>query len=156
GRQWSELPAILPTAPPGPDAGSAVGSVVVGSGGVIAVGRGVTSATLWWQSTDGRHWQSLSGYPPPGPTTCAGEGCASQPDGSLVWDGARMVAMRGGADGGVWTSTDGRAWRTVAVSGDRPDTQATAAGLGKTLVLLPGGILVSDRTTTWFGEAGVE
>jgi len=132
--------------------------LVVGSDGLIAVGRffATLGATLWWRSADGRTWQLLPGYPPLGPTTCIGEGCGSQPDGSLVGDGGRMVALRGGSDAGVWASADGLVWRILAVSGDVPDAQATTAGVGNQPVLLPGGILVSDGTTTWFGEAGTE
>jgi hypothetical protein len=58
-----------------------------------------------------------------------------------------MVALRSGADAGVWTSTDGLTWQRLAVTGDMPSDQAVNA------VLLPGGVLLSDRTTTWFGEA---
>jgi hypothetical protein len=58
-----------------------------------------------------------------------------------------MVAMRGGADPGVWTSTDGLAWQRLPVTGDIPSEQAQQA------VLMPGGVLLSDGTTTWFGEA---
>jgi hypothetical protein len=150
GRRWSEVPTILPTRPAGGlDVGSAVASLVVGQDGIIAVGRGVTSpgAALWWQSPDGRRWQPLPTFAPLGPTTCAGDGCSVQPNGALVGDGHRMVALRGGADAGVWASSDGLAWQRLAVTGDIPDEQATQA------VLLPGGVLFSDGTTYWFGEA---
>lgn len=150
GRHWSLVPTILPTRPAaGSDVGSAVASLVIGQDGIIAVGRGVTTpgATLWWQSPDGRDWQTLSGWPPLGPTTCQGEGCGSQPHGALVGDGHRMVALRGGADAGAWTSSDGLAWQRLAITGDIPAEQATQA------VPLPGGVLLSDGTTTWFGEA---
>ena len=152
GRRWSKNPTILPTRPAaGSDVGSAVASLVVGQDGIIAVGRGVTTpgATLWWQSPDGRRWVALPRFPPLGPTTCTGEGCGSQPNGALVGDGHRMLALRGGADSGVWTSSDGLAWRRLSVTGDIPGGQATQA------VLLPGGVLLSDGTTTWFGEAQV-
>lgn len=111
-------------------------------------------AALWWHSADGRAWQVLPGYPPLGPTTCIGEGCGGQPDGSLLGDGNRMVALRGGADAGAWTSRDGLAWQRLRVSGDGPDAPATAAGAGSPPVLLPGGILASDGSATWFGSAG--
>jgi hypothetical protein len=58
-----------------------------------------------------------------------------------------MVALRGGADAGVWTSADGLTWQRLAVTGGVPDEQAMQA------LLLPGGVLLSDGTTTWFGEA---
>ena len=118
--------------------------------GFIAVGgTGETPGeTLWWQSANGRDWRALLYWPPLGPTTCTGEGCGMQPNGTLVGDGHRMVAVRGGADPGVWTSTDGLSWQRLPVSGDIPIEDATGA------VLMPGGVLLSDRTTTWFGEAG--
>jgi hypothetical protein len=102
---------------------------------------------VWWQSSNGRNWRALPSYPPLGPTTCTAEGCGGQPNGVLVSDGHRMVALRGGADAGVWTSSDGLAWQRLQVTGDIPGEQATQA------VLLPGGVLLSDGTTIWFGEA---
>ena len=150
GRQWPATPTLLPTsAATGSDVGSAADALVVGRNGMVAVGRGATSpgAALWWQSADGRHWAALPTFDPLGPTTCTGEGCGGQPNGALVGDGQRMVALRGGADTEVWTSTDGRGWRAVPSTGDLPGEQATQA------VLLPGGVLLSDGLTTWFGQA---
>jgi hypothetical protein len=153
GRSW--VATTLPLTAPGvvlPRTGpaSTVTSLVVGRSGLIAEGGWQAipgGATLWWQSSDGRHWRLLDGYPPLGPTTCTGEGCGGQPDGVLVGDGQRMVAVRGGQDAGAWTSSDGRAWRRLSVTGDVPDGPADPA------VLLPGGVLLSDGSTTWFGEA---
>jgi hypothetical protein len=116
---------------------------LIATGGVLAT----PGAVLWWQSANGRDWRPLPTYPPLGPTGCTGEGCGSGPNGTLVGDGHRMVALRGGADAAVWTSTDGLAWRRLSVTGDIPSEQAQQA------VLLPGGVLLSDGTTSWFGEA---
>ena len=123
--------------------------IVAGSAGVIAVGRDVATpgTDLWWHSADGRRWRALPGYPPLGPTTCTGEGCGLDVNGVLVGDGRRMVALRGGPDSRAWTSADGLAWRSLRVSGDLPNEQATQ------VTLLPGGVLLSDGSTTWFGEA---
>src|SRR5450759_3664068 len=117
--------------------------------GLIAAGQvtGTPGRTLWWQSSNGRNWRTLPSYRPLGPTTCTGEGCGDQPNGVLIGDGTRIMALRGGADAGVWTSTDGLAWRRLPVTGDLPGEQATQA------VLLPGDVLVSDGTTYWFGWA---
>ncbi len=150
GRHWSQVPIILPTAAAnGLDSGSAVASLVVGRNGMIAVGRNVAmpGAALWWQSADGRHWLALPTFAPLGPTTCTGEGCGGEPNGVLIGDGDRIVALRGGTDAGVWTSTDGSTWRRLSQSGDIPGETARQA------VLLPGGILLSDGATTWFGQA---
>jgi hypothetical protein len=125
-------------------------ALVAARNGLIAVGGTVSAtpgAAFWWQSDNGRDWRSLLNWPPLGPTTCQGEGCGMQPNGALVGDGHRMVALRGGADAGAWTSSDGLAWQRLAITGDIPAAQATQA------VLLPGGVLLSDATTTWFGEA---
>ena len=124
-------------------------ALVAARNGLIAVGTilATPGATLWWQSANGRDWRPLPTYPPLGPTGCTGEGCGSGPNGTLVGDGHRMVALRGGADAAVWTSTDGLAWRRLSVTGDIPSEQAQQA------VLLPGGVLLSDGTTSWFGEA---
>jgi hypothetical protein len=150
GRRWSEMPTILSTsAQAGSDVGSAGASLVVGRDGMVAVGRGVTTpgAALWWQSANGRDWRPLPTFAPLGPTTCIGKGCGLQPNGALVGDGHRMVAARGGADGGAWTSSDGLTWQRLQATGELPAEQATEA------VLLPGGVLLTDGTTTWFGEA---
>jgi hypothetical protein len=150
GRHWSATPTLLPTSSTNrPDVGSTVDTLVVGQDGMIAVGRGGAAlrAALWWQSPDGRRWQPLRTFAPLGPTTCPGDGCSVQPNGTLVGDGQRIVALRGGADGGVWTSTDGLAWRRLPATGDIPSDQAYEA------VLLPGGLLLSDGTTYWFGSA---
>jgi hypothetical protein len=123
--------------------------LVAARSGLIATGTVLAKpgAVLWWQSTTGRDWRPLPNWPPLGPTTCQGEGCGSGPNGTLVGDGHRMVALRGGADAGVWTSADGLTWQRLAVTGGVPDEQAMQA------LLLPGGVLLSDGTTTWFGEA---
>ena len=160
GTTWSGPSALLdPTASvmlASSGASWGASALVAARDGFLATGGffATPGAALWWHSADGRAWQSLPGYPPLGPTTCIGEGCGGQPDGSLVGDGQRMVALRGGADAGVWTSVDGLVWQRLAVSGDVPDAPATAAGSGSAPRFLPGGILVSDGTTTWFGEAG--
>ena len=155
GRRWTA------TIPPSPTAGTAVRlaasrpsstvvlQIVAGAAGVIAVGRDVAKpgTDLWWHSADGRRWQGLPGFPPLGPTACTGEGCGLDVNGVLVGDGRRMVALRGGPDSRAWTSADGLAWRSLRVSGDLPNEQATQ------VALLPGGVLLSDGSTTWFGEA---
>jgi hypothetical protein len=152
GRHWSEIATILPTTPEGGlDVRSDITSLVVGRDGIIAVGREVTTlgATVWWQSPDGRRWATLPMWPPLGTRTpCRGDGCL-QPHGALVGDGNRMVALRGGAESGVWTSSDGLTWRRLPIDGDVPSERATQA------TLLPGGVLLTDGTTTWFGEAVV-
>jgi hypothetical protein len=125
-------------------------SLVVARNGLIAVGTFIATpgAALWWHSANGRDWLPLPTYAPLGPTTCTGEGCGNWPNGALVGDGHRMVALRGGADAGVWTSTDGLTWQRLPVTGDIPSEQAMNA------VLMPSGVLLSDGTTTWIGEAG--
>jgi hypothetical protein len=124
-------------------------ALVAARNGLIAVGTifATPGETLWWQSANGRDWRALPNWPPLGPTTCQGEGCGSQPNGALVGDGHRIVALRGGADASVWTSADGLAWQRLPVTGDIPSEQAMIAAL------LPGGVLLSDGTTYWFGEA---
>lgn len=148
GRHWPSVPALLPVAAGGSD-GSTATALVDGAGGLVAEGRDMATpgAILWWQSADGRTWRPLLGYPPLGPTTCQGEGCGLEPDGTLVGDGGRLLAMRGVPPVAAWVSGDGRAWRALSMTGDVPDQ-------GPSIVtLLPGGVLVTDLTTTRFGEA---
>ena len=126
--------------------------LVAARNGFIAVGgiNATPGETLWWQSANGRDWRALPNWPPLGPTSCnpGGEGCGTQPNGTLVGDGHRLLALRGGADPGVWASTNGLVWSRLPVTGDIPSEEAMNA------VMMPGGVLLSDRTTTWFGEAG--
>ncbi len=160
GTTWTGPSALLDPTASGmlTSSGASWGAsaLVAARDGLIATGGffATPGATLWWHSADGRAWQALPGYPPLGPTTCIGEGCGGGPDGSLLGDGERMVALRGGADAGVWTSLDGLVWQRLAVSGDGPDAAATAAGTDHPPRLLPWGVLASDGTTTWFGAAG--
>ncbi len=150
GRHWPKTPTLLPTSAPG--SGSAAFSnaltLTVGDQGMIAAGIGGTLAgALWWRSADGQHWQALPGFPPIGVTKCGGASCGLQPNGTLFGDGHRLVALRTGADGVGWVSNDGERWAALSFSGDVPDAQATQA------TLLPGGVLLSNGTTTWFGQA---
>jgi hypothetical protein len=153
GRRWPQVPTILSTTPGvgpgvGPDVGPAVASLVVGQDGMVAIARSVTAPdiTRWWSSTDGRRWAAMPTFTPLGPTTC-NEGCGILPYGTLIGDGHRMVAVRGGTDAGVWTSMDSLAWTRLLPAGDPPAEQGTRA------VLLPGGVLVTNGAISWFGAA---
>ncbi len=145
GVHWPQTPTLLPTKAV---AESAVGFLVVGRDGMVAVGRGGTTpaASLWWWSADGRHWTAQPAFPPLGSTSCPGTGC-EQPNGSLVGDGSRFLAVPGRPAGRAWISSDGRTWAPLTMTGEVPREGATEAAL------LPGGALLSDGTTTWFGEA---
>jgi hypothetical protein len=149
GRHWPKTPTLLPTSASGsgrPAVSNAV-TLMVGDHGMIAVGIGGSpGAALWWRSLDGRHWQPLQTFSPLGTTTCGGANCGLQPNGTLIGDGHRLVAVRGGSDAAALVSTDGQRWTALGLSGDIPRAQAQA-------VLLPGGVLVSDGLTTWFGQA---
>ena len=149
GRTWPKAPTLLPTSASGsvsPAFSNAV-TLKVGDQGMVAMGIGDASgAVLWWRSLDGRSWQASQTFPPLGATTCQGATCGQVPNGTLIGDGHRLVAVRGGPDAAAFVSTDGRRWTALALSGDIPTAEARA-------VLLPGGVLVSDGTTTWFGQA---
>ena len=149
GRTWPKKPVPLPTSTAGsarPAASDAV-TLMVGDHGMIAVGiGGSTGAALWWRSLDGRQWQPLQTFQPLGAAPCPGGNCGPQPNGTLTGDGHRLVAVRGGSDATALVSTDGQRWTALALSGDIPSAQAQA-------LLLPGGVLASDGTTTWFGRA---
>jgi len=150
GRHWPKTPNLMPSGASGsgPAAFSNALRLNVGDQGMIAVGIGGSPfSTLWWQSADGKHWQALPRFPPLGPTLCDGPSCSLQPNGTLVGDGHRMVALRRGANGAGWASTDGQRWTALSFSGDVPDAQATQA------TLLPSGVLLSNGVTTWFGQA---
>ena len=150
GRHWPKAPTFLPTVVSGsaaPAFSDAV-TLTVGDDGMVASGiGGSTDAALWWRSPDGRHWQALQTFPPSGATPCRGAGCDVLPNGTLVGDGHRIIVWRGGGDPVALVSTDGQVWTPLRISGDVPHARATQA------TLLPGGILLSDGTTTWFGQA---
>jgi len=150
GRRWSKTPTLLPSGASGSGSSAFSNALVlnVGDQGMIAVGIGGSPfSTLWWRSADGQHWQALPGFPPVGPVKCGGSSCSLQPNGTLVGDGHRLVALRPGSGGAGWVSTDGQHWTALSFSGDVPDAQATQA------TLLPGGVLLSNGVTTWFGQA---
>lgn len=149
GRHWPKTPTLLPTSAsrPGKPAFSNAITLTVGDHGMIATGIGGSPGTaLWWRSLDGRHWKPLPTFLPLGAVKCGGENCGPQPDGTLIGDGHRLVAVRGGSDAAAFVSTDGQHWTTLALSGDIPSAHGQA-------ILLPGGVLVSDGETTWFGQA---
>ncbi len=149
GRHWPKTPTLLPTSASGsgtPAFSNAL-TVMAGDDGIIAMGIGDSAgAALWWRSPDGRRWQPLPTFQPLGATTCGGATCGLQPNGTVIGDGHRLVAVRGGSDAAALVSTDGQRWTALDLSGDIPSAQAQA-------ILLPGGMLVSDGTTTWFGQA---
>jgi hypothetical protein len=152
GRTWIANRALpLPGANSGvsPRASSAADTVAAGPNGMIAAGWSVSvpTVTLWWQSSDGRQWHLLSGYPPLGQATCAYRSCPIQPNGLIAGDGQRIVAVRGGPEASVWTSSDGVDWQSLRVTGDLPDSNVTQ------VALLPGGLLVSNGGKFWYGQA---
>ncbi len=132
-----------------------VNTLLEARGGLVAKGGSYSTPgeAIWWHSADGRHWVDLPRWPPLGPTTCTGAGCGGQPNGTLLADGSRMVAIRGGTGAAAWTSSDGIAWRRLAVGGEAPRPEATGDGEPNPQVLLPFGVLVSDGRTTWLGVA---
>ena len=69
---------------------------------------------------------------------------------ALAGDGRRIVVVRGGPDGGTWVSTGGSSWSTLRAAGTPP------AGQPNRIVLLPGGILVSNGSTAWYGTASTD
>jgi hypothetical protein len=148
GRHW--VTRDFPTAGLDPQAGSTANEIVVGPDGLIVTGSdGLTpGAELWWSSVSGSTWSRVSGYPPLGVWIGQGEGSGLMPNGTLLGDGERMLAYRGGDKPVAWTSSDGRSWRTIVTGGSRP----TAMGSG-TLVLMPIGVLwIGNDGSTWFGQ----
>ena len=114
---------------------------------MVASGIGSTGEILWWRSPDGRHWRALQAFPPLGATTCGGANCSPRSNGTLFGDGHRIIAWRGGAAASALVSTDGKRWTALRLIGEIPNERATHA------TLLPGGVLLSDGTTTWSGQA---
>jgi hypothetical protein len=150
GRHW--LSQDLPTKGLDPRAGSAAYGIVAGPGGLIATGADAATpgTELWWSSAAGRTWRRLSGYPPLGVWYGPGEGSGMTPNGTLLGDGERIVAYRGGAKATAWTSADGSSWRTIMVSGTGPTNRG--GWPLQSLTLTPVGILgTGDDGSIWFG-----
>jgi len=148
GRHWPATPTLLPALASGSPGFSSAFGLTIGDQGMIATGiGGLRGSTLWWQSSDGRHWLALAALPLAGSTTCGSAACDPQPTPTLFGDGHRIVALRAGTNGAAWVSLDGQHWQPLDFAGDLPGGQATHA------TLLPGGVLVSDGVTTWFGQA---
>ena len=100
-----------------------------------------------WTSSDGRDWQALKTFGPPGGMTCGGAKCGVQPSLAVIGDGHRLFAWSGGAEATASVSSDGKRWTVLHLTGDMPEAQATEA------TLLPGGVLLTDGATSWFGRA---
>ncbi len=154
GLHWTQAPqdleqASIVLASSGPTWGAT--GLWAGRSGFLAHGGvfGAPGFAIWWQSSDGRHWQNLAKYPPLGPTTGEGEGVGGSPNGWVASDGQRMVAV--GIPGGAWVSADGLRWSQLTVSGPTPANEASE------LTVMPGGVLLVQSTTNgsvaWYGEA---
>ncbi|HYC07600.1 MAG TPA: hypothetical protein VEG29_06715, partial [Candidatus Binatia bacterium] len=115
---------------------------VIVDGGVVAT----PGQELWWQTSDGRSWRILDGYPPLGPTSGAGEGAGSGAAGSLSADGDRIVAYRDRPTAAAWDSFDGDAWHPLAMTGRVPTGPVA-------ITVLPWGLLATGDSGTWWGEA---
>lgn len=151
GRTWESRP--IKAIGLAPKAGSTASHLVAGSAGLIAQGSDdlAPGTEYWWSSLDGRTWKQLSNYPPLGTWFGEGEGSGMIPNGNLLADGERLLAYRGGAKTAAWTSTDGRAWQKLDLSGAGPTT--TGDWPMQDVLLLPIGLLwIADDGTTWFGR----
>lgn len=124
--------------------GPALRTLAAGSDGLVlhAVSAATPDVDRWWRSTDGRSWQSIPAY---GALDGATIGSAASV--ALAGDGRRIVVVRGGGAVRAWASTDGRDWTPLQGSGTQP------VGSPNRVLVLPGGILVSTGTTTWYGTA---
>jgi hypothetical protein len=157
GRVWRPAPVASGAGEPDAAvAGPALRTLAAGRDGLVALLASVGSPMVegWWSSADGRSWQ-----PTPGPAGGAGAvgsntsseavGAASDAAGLflLAGDGERIVAVRDGPGEGTRVSTDGRTWSTLDSRGTPP------VGRLNRLLVLPGGVLVSNGATTWYGTA---
>jgi hypothetical protein len=130
--------------------GTSAGQLVAGSAGLIAIG-GIASAPgagLWWSSLDGRTWRPLPKFPPLGIWFGDSVGNGTQPNGTVVGNGERMLAYRSEGNDAAWTSFNGRSWRPLAISGARPPSDQGVAA-----ILLPVGLMwIGSDGSTWLGE----
>ncbi len=127
---------------------SVVWRLAVGAKGVLATGDS-PSREVWWWSADGGRWTVLAGFDPVGSSGCPGStvGCGLYPDGEIVGDGERLVALRSAPSAVAWSSADGRTWRPVATTPFEVPQPATR------IALLPGGVIVTTSSGAWYGYA---
>ncbi len=149
GRDWRVGSA---TPGGGPDGavidGPALRTLALGHDGLVArvVSAGDPTVERWWRSADGRSWQPIAGFPAGDPAS-VGSTTSSAGSVAIAGDGERIVVVRGGPDGGTWVSTDGSSWTGLQSEGSPPTGQPSR------IVLLPGGVLVSNGATAWYGTA---
>jgi hypothetical protein len=115
GSTWTRVPAIAlfrPRSGSGSMTSTEMTGVAVDHGVVVAVGMDVTpgggdhAVRAWW-STDGRTWAEATGDRFKDGQAFS---VASTPAGFLATGPSGEPSCRGG----IWSSTDGRAWRCVA------------------------------------------
>ena len=145
GRTWTRH--SLPTT-------CAPTTIVAGGRGLIAsgeVGDPHSPKTIWCSSLDGRAWRTLPNIPPLGYSRVNDECRGVCPNGTLLGNGERMIALRKTPSLVGWTSFDGRSWRRLTITGSRP------TGLGTHFFnefLTSIGLLLVDGNngTAWFGQ----
>jgi hypothetical protein len=123
--------------------GTSLGSVYLGSHGMVAVGSASGgNGDAAWTSIDGRDWQPLaipylvSGMAPPA-------GVPTIPSFTICDDGTHLIASGVAANTfgvAMWASSDGLTWQSLAFSGvtTQPGDQGT---IWKAFVV-PGGLIV--------------
>ncbi len=124
--------------------GPALRTLAAGNDGLVLRTVSATDPGVdrWWRSADGRSWQSIPAY---GALDGATIGSAASV--ALAGDGRRIVVVRGSGAARAWASSDGRDWTPLQGSGTPP------VGTPNRVLVLPGGVLVSTGTTTWYGTA---
>ena len=147
-RSWTTTAELASSDPSDP--GALASDLVVGSGGVIATG-GVSAApgrALWWSSTDGRSWKAVLDFRPLGFWKGPVGGPDYYPNGVLIGDGERMVALRSGTDAAGWTSFDGRSWSKLTLNGAAtpPEWQVY-----RTVPMPIGLLMIGQNGSAWFG-----
>jgi len=125
--------------------GSSLGYIYVGAGGMVAIGSasGAKTATAW-TSTDGKTWQPIAnaqtyaGVPTPAP------GVPSIPSITIIDDGTHLLAVDDQTVMTVWISSDGLAWRQIAVSGNADSIPRSEARgqLIAGIFQVPGGLIM--------------
>ncbi len=122
--------------------GSSLGSIYVGSDGLVAVGAasGGKTATAW-VSVDGRIWKPIANRQLYADVATPAPGAPSIPSFTMVDDGTHLFALNNESALGVWMSSDGVSWQQMSFTGEIESIPSSGQWI-EGLFSVPDGLIV--------------